>query len=139
MSDNLLGNARQQTAKAEPSIRAAALLRIARAASASDAAQARTSLLEGMKIIRSLELPKREYLFDEARGVAAAVDPALLAEIPEASFDMHRRFATIHIVHTMLAHGHVDTAFDYVLSQESASFPFDIVGNVLHHLDPNNP
>ena len=140
MSGDLLENARQQAEKAEPSIRAAALLRIARAESVANATQARTSLLEALEIIRSLASPNREHHFEEARTVAAAVDPALLAEIPANSFDMHEHHTTFQIIQTMLAHGHLDAAFNYVLSHEgSASFPFSMVGNVLHQLDPQIP
>lgn len=140
MSDDLLENARLQAEKAEPSMRAAALLRIARAESVANATQARTSLLEALEIIRNLPGPNRGYHFEEARTVAAAVDPALLAEIPANSFDMHERHASFQIIQTMLVHGHVDAAFHYVLSHEgSASFPFLMVGNVLHQLDPQIP
>jgi hypothetical protein len=137
MSDDLLENARQQAEKAEPSMRAAALLRIARAESVANATQARTSLLEALEIIPNLPSPNREHHFEEARTVAAAVDPALLAEIPANSFGMHEHHTTFQIVQTMLAHGHVDAAFQFVLSHESsASF---MVGNVLHQLDPQIP
>ena len=140
MSGDLLDNARQQAEKAEPSMRAAALLWIARAESAADTTQARTSLLEALEIIRNLPSPNREHHVEEARTVAAAVDPALLAEIPANSFDMHEHHATFQIIQTMLAYGHVDAAFHYVLSHEgSASFPFSMVGNVLQELDPQIP
>jgi hypothetical protein len=140
MSDDLLENARQQAGRAEPSMRAAALLRIAHAESIANPTQARTSLLEALAIIGNLPSPIREHHFEEARTVAAAVDPALLAEIPANSFDMHERHTTFQIVQAMLAHGHVDAAFQYVLSREgTASFPFSIVGNVLHRLDPKIP
>jgi hypothetical protein len=68
------------------------------------------------------------------------VDPALLAEIPANSFDTHEQHTTFQIVQAMLAHGHVDAAFHYVLSHEgTASFPFSMLGNVLHQLDPKIP
>ena len=121
-------------------MRAAALLRIAHAESIANPTQARTSLLEALAIIGNLPSPIRKHHFEEACTVAAAVDPALLAEIPANSFDMHERHTTFQIVQAMLAHGHVDAAFQYVLSREgTASFPFSIVGNVLHRLDPKIP
>jgi hypothetical protein len=53
---------------------------------------------------------------------------------------MHKHHTTFQIIQTMLAHGHVGDAFDYVQSHEgSASFPFSMVGNVLHRLDPQIP
>jgi hypothetical protein len=68
MSDDLLEKARQQAEKAEPSMRSAALLRIARAESVANATQARTSLLEALEIIRNLPSPNREHHFEEARS-----------------------------------------------------------------------
>jgi hypothetical protein len=92
-------------------------------ASLANATQARTSLLEALEIIRNLPSPNREHHFEEARTVAAAADPALLAEIPANSFDMHEHHTTFQIIQAMLAHGHVDAAFHYVLFHEgSASF-----------------
>ena len=140
MSDDLLANAREQAEKAELSMRSAALLRIARAESVANGTQARTSLIEALEIIRNLPSPNREHHFEEARTVAAAVDPALLTEIPANSFDMHEHHTNFQIIQAMLAHGHVDAAFRYVLSKEgSPTFPFSMVGNVLHHLDPEFP
>jgi hypothetical protein len=39
----------------------------------------------------------------------------------------------------MVAHGHVDAAFDYLLHHDAASFPFLAVGNVLRQLDRLSP
>jgi hypothetical protein len=107
MSGDLLEKARQQARKAEPSLRSAALLRIARAESVANATQARTSLLEALEIIPNLPSPNREHHFEEARTVAAAVDPALLAEIPAESFGMSEHHTSFQIIQTMLAHGHI--------------------------------
>ena len=140
MSDDLLQNARQQASKARPSLRASALMRTARAESTTNAAQARTSLQEALAIICDLPSPNNEHQFEEARAVAAAVDPALLAEIQADSFGMPPQHSTFQIVQVMLAHGHVHPAFDYVLSYEgSDSFPFAIIGDVLQKLDPKLP
>lgn len=54
MPDDLLENARQQAEKANPSMRAAALLRIARAESAADVSRARRTLLEILDVICNL-------------------------------------------------------------------------------------
>jgi hypothetical protein len=44
------------------------------------------------------------------------------------------------IVPIMLAHGHLDAAFDYLLHyDDAASFPFLGAGGVLHQLDPRTP
>ena len=54
MEDDLLENARRQAEKADTSICAAALLRIARAESASDVSRARRTLLEGLDAVQKL-------------------------------------------------------------------------------------
>ncbi len=113
---------------------------ISRAESAADVSRARRTLLEGLEVIRSLPSSVREHLLEEARGVAAAVSPELLAEIPITRHGGRARFASINIVQIMLAHGHVDAAFDYLLrDDDEASFPFPSVGGVLQRLDPHSP
>ena len=140
MPDDLLVNARRQAKMADPSIRAAALLRIAHAESAADALRARRTLLEGLDVIRNLPSSRREHLLGEARGVAAAVSPELLAEIPITRRGGHERFASVNIVQVMLAHGHADAAFDYLLHHDDdTSFPFLSVGGVLQRLDQHSP
>ena len=140
MPDGLLENARKQAEQAEPSVRASALLRIARVESTLDASRARKTLLEGLDAVQKLSSPVRDHLFQEARTVAAAVSPELLADIPiTRHLGGSERFTYFNIVRTMLAHGHVEAAFDYLLrSDDSTSFPFPIVANVLQHLDPNS-
>jgi hypothetical protein len=139
MPDDLLKNARQQAEKADPSMRAAALLRISRAESAADVSRARRTLLEGLDAVRNLSNSVRQHLLQEARAVAAAVSPEVLAEIPITCSSPHERFVPVHIVQVMLAHGHVDTAFDYLLHHDDASFPFAVVGNVIHQFDRHSP
>src|SRR5579863_964221 len=135
MPGDLLDNARQQAEKAAPSMRAAALLRIARAESVEDVSRARKTLLGGLDVVRDLPGSIREQFLEEARSVAAAVSPELLAEIPITWHGPHERFASVNIVQIMLAHGHVHAAFDYLLNHDDASFPYPVVGNVLHYLD----
>jgi hypothetical protein len=140
MPDDLLENTRRQAENADSSMRAAALLRIARAECAADVSRARRTLLEGLEVIRSLPSSVRRHLLEEACGVAAAVSPELLAEIPITRHGGHTRFASVNLVQTMLAHGHVDAAFDYLLQdRDGASFPFLSVGGVLQRLDPDSP
>ncbi len=121
-------------------MRAAALLRIARVESAGEMSHARQTLLQAMNQVRNLPSPNREYLLEEARWVAAAVAPDLLAEIPISRSNPHEQFVAGKIVHTMIQHGHIAAAFDYLLNHDDpASFPFGYIANVLHHFDPSNP
>lgn len=82
MADDLFETAHRQAEQAHPSVRAAALLRIARAQSVTNASQARQTLLKGLDAVRTLPASVRDQLFQEARGAAAAISPELLAEIP---------------------------------------------------------
>jgi len=139
MPDDLLGSARRQAEKSDPSVRAAALLWIARAESGGDVSRARRTLLEGLNVVRSLPNSVRRHLFDEARSVAAAVSPELLDEIPITSQSGFGQFASGDLVRVMLAHGHRDAAVNYLLHYEDpASFPFSYVGNVLYELGPQS-
>lgn len=140
MEGDLLENARRQAEKADTSICAAALLRIAHAESAGDVSRARRTLLEGLDAIQRLPSPVREHLLEEGRLVAAAISPELLGEIPGTHRAGPQRFASGHIVQTMIAHGHVDAAFNYLLQHDDhAAFPFFWVGGVLHRLDRHSP
>ena len=138
MNDDLLAKARQYAKQADLSIRAAALLRIARAESSKDIPSARQSLMEGLTLLDELPESSRSHLLDEAREVAAAVDPGILAQIPSGTY--HGRFPE-RVVHIMVEHGHIDPAVSYLLTYEDEpdSFPFPYLGNVLHKLDPMNP
>jgi hypothetical protein len=138
-----LENARRQAELADPSVRAAALLRIARAEFAGDGSRARQTLLEGIDAVRKLPGSVRDDLFKEAREVAAAVSPELLADIPKSQHEGHAQFGVtddIVVIQTMLTHGHAAAAFDYLLRHDDpALFPFFSVGAVLHRLDPHKP
>jgi hypothetical protein len=143
MRQHLLEKAREQAERADSPLRAAALLWIARAESGGNGSQSRQTLLEGLEAVQKLTSPEREYLLDEARVVAAAVSPELLAAIPVAERDWPGPFASIrsaHLVQTMLVNGHVDAAFDYVIHNDDPElFPFFSVWGVLHQLDPRDP
>jgi hypothetical protein len=143
MREQLLENARRQAEKASRSVRAAGLLRIARVEAARDVLLARQTLLQGLDAVRKLENPIRENLLDEARGVAAAISPELLATIPDAGGEWPEQFTSfrsVQIIQIMLTHGHTEAAFEYVIHQnDPESFPFFSVGAVLHRLDPKNP
>jgi uncharacterized C2H2 Zn-finger protein len=137
MPGDLLGSARRQAERADPSVRAAALLRIARAESAGDVSRARSTLLHGLDLVSGLPDSARGHLFNEARRVAAAVSPELLDEIP---ISRPHQFASGNLVRVMLAHGHRDAAVNYLLHYDDpASFPFGYVGNVLYELHLHSP
>jgi hypothetical protein len=140
MQDDLLEDARRQAEQADPSVRAAALVRIARADSMGNSARARMTLLEGLDAIQKLQPAGRKILIEEARWVAAVVAPELLASIPETQGFGPRQFGPAHIVQTMVAHNHVEAACHYLIEHaDPESFPFLSAGAVLHHLDSRIP
>jgi hypothetical protein len=136
MSDDLLNNARQQAERSDPPVRVAALLRIARVESVSDSDRARQTLIQALEEARALPAHIRRVLLEEARIVSAAVAPDRLPEISPVDRGPMQQFVSGKIVHTMLQHGHLDAAIDYLLRHhDAATFPFTFVGNVLHALD----
>ena len=140
MPGDLLENARRQGQKARSLHTRGCPVTDSRAQYAADVARARETLLESLKVIRGLPISIREHFLEEAREVAAAVSPELLNEIPMTRHDWHERVGSVNIVQIMLAHGHVDAAFDYLLYHDDpASFPFLSVGGVLHRLDQHSP
>src|ERR1700761_7499598 len=135
LPDLLLKNARQQAAVADPSVRAGAILRIARAESAGDVIRARKTLLEGLELARKLQRRERGHLLEEAREVAAAIDPGLLNDIEVDPSMPSGRMGHSRVVQIMIAYGHVEAAFDYLVRYDDpSSFPFPWVGNVIHQL-----
>jgi hypothetical protein len=140
MSDDLLDRARQQAERSDPSVRVAALLRIARVESVSDSAHARQTLNQALEEARALSDSSRRFLLEEARIISAAVAPERLPELPLDNRGPMERYNSGVIVHTMLQHGHLDAAVDYLLRHhDPATFPFNFVGNVLHALDDKTP
>jgi hypothetical protein len=67
-----------------------------------------------------------------ARNISAAMDPGLLTEIPAE--EGGPPFGRDHLIATMVAQGHVDTAYAYVLNSDDAAFPFRGLRNLTHVL-----
>lgn len=128
MSD-LLAQAREHAERADPAVRAAALLRIARVQAASDPGQARATFVQGLEEIRRLAAPDAEFLQEQARLLAAAVAPDLVASIPAGHHAPPFTAETIGKI--MLQHEHGDAAFDYVMDCDDAKFPFPVVAQLI--------
>ena len=110
-------------------------MRIARVQWVKDAGQARITFEMALDEIRSLPGREQQVLFEQAQQIAAAIAPELLREIPSV-----RRFPNKHhteaLLSTMLAHGHIDAAFDYVVQCDVPfDFPFGYAGNLMQKLD----
>ena len=135
MTDDLLVRAQRQAEQSAPPVRAAARMRIARVQSATDPGQARAIFEMALDEIRSLPSRERQVLFEQARQIAAAFAPDLLRKIPSV-----RRFPSDSqsetLLSIMLAHGHIDAAFDYVVHCDVPfGFPFGYAANLMQKLD----
>src|ERR1700733_358673 len=126
MPDDLLALALEQAERSEPTVRVAALLRIARVESAVDRQNARKTFERALAETRGITGVDGSFLLAHARLVAAAVAPELLPDIP--SFDrLPRRFSSETLGRIMLDHQHEGAAFDYLVSyDELSSFPLGV-------------
>jgi len=116
MPEGLLARAREQAERSDPSVRAAALLRIARIETKSDQDKARNTFQQAPEAARRLSNRDGESLVDEARFRAAAVAPDLLSQIP-ASRGIHEYLTSSNLCQIMLNHGHVDEAISYLIGR----------------------
>jgi hypothetical protein len=135
MTDDLLVRAQRQAERSAPPVRAAARMRIARVQSAIDPGQARVTFEMALDEIRSLPSRERQVLFEQAQQIAAAFAPDLLREIPAVRlFPSDSHCETLLSI--MLAHGHIDAAFDYVVHCDVPfGFPFGYAANLMQKLD----
>jgi hypothetical protein len=133
--DDPLARAQEQAARSTPPARAAAMLRIARVQLAFDRGQARITFEMGLRIRVSSRDATCEFLLDQARLLAAAVAPNLLDAIPSIGYAL-RQISSEKLGRTMLDHGHVEAAFEYVIRyKDGFSFPFASVSAVMQRLE----
>jgi hypothetical protein len=134
MASDLVARARAQAEQSSPAVRAAARMRIARIQSAVDRGQARITFEMALDEIRSLSGRDRDFLFDQARQIAAAFAPDLLPDIP--ALRSFPDFASESLLNIMLQHGNIEAAFDYVIQCDAPfSFPFGYAANLMYKLD----
>ena len=136
MGEDLLADALAQAKNADIEVRAAALMRIARVQLKTAPEDARRTFEQGLDAARQLPPRQGNPLMSTARLVAAVVAPDLLDKIP--SWDRARHhFEADRLARTMLDHGFIDRAADYVLAYQgdSGSFPFGVTGMLLYRLN----
>lgn len=134
MWDALLARVKEQAERSGPSVRAGALLRIARVYSAADKLKSRTVFESAVDEIRSFSGRERHIFLEEARLIAAAIAPELIATVPFVSRPL-RPFAVEKISRIMLENGYIDAAFDYVMAcEDPAEFPYLVVWTLLPKL-----
>ncbi|WP_213805155.1 hypothetical protein [Granulicella sp. dw_53] len=123
---------REQAARSQPAVRAAAMLRIARVQTAVDRGRARITFEMALEEARRLAGRDRDALLEQARWVAAAVAPELLETIPAGRNGSHEQFNSEMLVRIMLDHGQMDAVFEYVTCHgDPSTFPFRHAGNLM--------
>lgn len=132
MLDELLARIREQSERSELLVRAPAWLHIARVEKSFDADAAHRMFRRGVDAVRQMVADDRQLFLQLARNVAAAMEPALLSEIPAE--EGAPPFGRDHLVATMVAQGHVDAACAYVINSDDAAFPFVGLMNLMHVL-----
>jgi len=135
MPDDLLARAREQAERSEPTVRVAALFRIARVESATDPRQARKTFKRALAEARGIKGADGPLVLAHAQLLAAAVAPELLPDIPSTD-SLPRKFLPNMLGRIMLDHHHESAAFDYVVHyDEPSSFPFVVAGALVRSLD----
>ena len=131
MPDDLLARALEQAERSEPTVRVAALLRIARVESAVDRQRAQKTFERALTETRGMTGVDGSFLLAHARLVAAAVAPELLPDIPSVD-RLPRRFSSEMLGRIMLDHQHESAAFDYLVRyDEPSSFPFGVAAALM--------
>ena len=136
MWQHLLFRLEQQANESEPEVRAGALLRIARVQTALELAKARATFEAALEQIQSIPGREQSSFLEEAQIVAAAVAPDLVSRRQPNGRSRPRHFQNDSVVRTMLEHGHVDAAFDFVVRNDgdSEAFPFSSLFTLLPKL-----
>jgi hypothetical protein len=130
--DDLLTGARKLTQRSQASVRAAALLRIARVEIAFDSGAARTTFNRGLDAVHALSGLEKDLMQEQAALVAAAVAPELLT-------NRHYRLrppamCERTVLEIMLDHGHYEEAVSYLYHYLEA-FPPGPEPPILNGLD----
>src|ERR1700733_259285 len=124
MSKHLLSMAQEQAERSIPSVRAAALLRIARVWTAFDQGEASGALERGISFSLELPEPDRSIILREAISLAGTVSPqralqlaSSIRPLPSGVIDK--------LIYDMLHHGHAAEAIDYLCRGDfGEDYPF---------------
>ncbi|HEY1238936.1 MAG TPA: hypothetical protein VGF16_00205 [Bryobacteraceae bacterium] len=131
----LLASAHAAALHSKPDVRAAALLRIARVQTAVDRSQARRTFEQALDEIRRISGRDGAFLLEHARLFAAAVAPDMLPSIP-AEHRMPRHFEADLLGRTMIEHGNLEAALEFVMRYDDAStYPFPTAGMLIDRVD----
>jgi hypothetical protein len=136
MGEDLLASALSQAERSDAPVRAAALMRIARVQTVLAPSEARQTFGRGLQEMQLLPPSHMDFLLQEqARMLAAAVDPDLVSSIPPTERARHH-FEAERLAQTMLEHGHVEQAYAFVLGHtDDSTFPFGTVPMLMQRVE----
>jgi hypothetical protein len=132
MSQKLLLMACEQAERADPAVRAAALMHIARVLARSDKSAAEQLLEQGIALAREVDGDATSLLLSNAISLAAAVS----AKHALPLYAEYRRLdpfggPVISLVNVMAGHGHIGDAIGYLNDPLPGDrFPLDFVNNL---------
>jgi uncharacterized protein (TIGR03435 family) len=132
--DPLVAASLEQADRAEPTVKAAALLHLARVVNALDRAKGEQVLNRGLAAAAALREPERSVILGEGVSLAAVLSPARALEVASLVTDDDRPDGMMtKALHDMMSHGHEAAAVEYVAHAPTESFPFDHAHHVLGH------
>jgi uncharacterized protein (TIGR03435 family) len=132
--DPLVAAALAQADRSEPTVKAAALLHLARVVNALDRAKGEQVLNQGLAPAADLREPERSVIPGEAVSLAAVVSPARGLEVAPLVADADRPGGVMtKALLDMMRHGHETAAVEYVAHAPTESFPFDVAQSMLGH------
>ena len=131
--DPLVAASLEQADRSEPTVKAAALLHLARVVNALDRAKGEQVLTRGLAAAAALREPERSVILGEAVSLAAVVSPARGLDVAPLVADERPYNVMTKALLDMMSHGHEAAAVEYVAHAPAESFPFDVAQQVLGH------
>ncbi len=132
--DPLVAAALEQADRSEPTVKAAALLHLARVVNALDRAKGEQVLSRGLAAAAALREPERSVILREGVSLAAVVSPARGLEVaPLVAYDDDPGGVMTKALFDMMSHGHDVAAIKFLAHAPTESFPFDVAQSVLAH------
>ena len=116
MPRELLRDVMKQSERSAASIKAAALLHIARVLTKFDLEQSVQVLKEGLSLARALPQIDRDIILGEALFLAAAIDPGrAMRLLQEGLANVPHHSPLSNLILVMLDHGHAEEAIGYLI------------------------
>ena len=123
--------AMRQAEQSEPSVRTAALLRIARVLAKADQGEAERLLDRGLALLAELPEEQRAAIAPQAMCLAACVAPDRAFALRVTTTDP---FGNEKFLFDMVRHGHVAAAVDYLTQwSEDGEFPYHAASETISY------